>query len=181
MSITQVMNYQNILPRKKERSFFESPVKKKNGVKRLLKKFLFLYCNLHFKMKPWSLRKKNPKKRRASLEEPVQVVSVQETVIHPSWQAKLDIIHAKEIEFESISKIQQQSEALATTTANLAKGIRMLTDDADNVVDILAKWDVVFGVMGDSERHKTNRTDEWVRFLKPQDSLESTLKEQKDT
>ncbi|KAG2202534.1 hypothetical protein INT47_012528 [Mucor saturninus] len=126
------------------------------------------------------LRKKIPKKRRASLEEPSEVVLIPEPVLNPALQAKIDYIRAKDQEFESISKIQQKSDELALTTQKLAKGIAMLTDDTDNVVDILTKWDVVFGVMADSDRHIASTADEWVRFVKPQDPLQPFPKKQRN-
>lgn len=128
-------------------------------------------------MKPLVLRKRNAMNKRRA---PASKVPAQQLITNPAPQAKIDALRSKEMELERILTIQQRSEELAKTTAELTNGIKMLTDDSKNVVDIIAKWDVVFGIMGVTDKREANSTEEWVRFVKPRDSPEPPSKKQKN-
>lgn len=121
-------------------------------------------------MKRSSSRKTNLKKRKAPVEEPAIIIPVQEPIINPAPQAKLDSLREKEIELEKILKIQQKSDELAKGTSDLAEGIKILSDGAKNVADTLIKWETVFGIMGATNNGETKTNDKWVRFVKPSDN-----------
>ncbi|GAA5815516.1 hypothetical protein MFLAVUS_009028 [Mucor flavus] len=114
--------------------------------------------------------KKKPKQRSQELHKPDIIVAVEKPVANPAPQAKLDLYLDKRAELESVLQIKQKSDELKKNSNDLNEAIKILSESAKSVGDILANWEGVFNVMGDSNIGKMKTTDKWVRYVRLNDN-----------
>ncbi|KAG2228869.1 hypothetical protein INT48_003157 [Thamnidium elegans] len=100
----------------------------------------------------------------------IMVLDAKKPVVNPAPQAKLDLYLDKRTELESVLQIKQKSDELKKSSNDLNEAIKILSESAKSVGDILANWEGVFNVMGDSNIGKMKTTDKWVRYVRPNDN-----------